>query len=740
MRLPSRPLGRCFALLLALAAVTPVHAGPIEDGLHRSLAGLDAVPLSTGVLLDRVVDLADIARFDGSAAAPASDLATWRQAYDELRRAASASAPNVPSLEALTADGRAAASRGVVPLALIDRGFERIRADAIARGALVARNGRLVPGSGSVLEQRRVTALAPLVGHTYRGAEVAFALDPARVFADAVPARVELDPGDGAGYRAAGLGERVVAHYATTGAKTIRIRFVATDGSAREAASTFDVRALATPTPDDTLHITASVPYQGVAGTGDAYVDLAPGHSAIVNPAVVIEGFDIDNTMNWDELYALLNEQNLLENLRAAGFDIVVLNFTDATDYLQRNSMVVAALIQQVEAQIAPNATIALAGASMGALCSRYALAYLEGHGGHRVRTWISFDGPHAGADIPLGLQYWIQFFSGQSSDAATFLGELNRPAARQMLVYHLTSPPTSTPAADPLRATFLADLASVGNWPASTRRVAIANGSGTGVNQGFLPGDQVIRYEYSNFLVTIKGDVWALANQTSKTIFDGRIQILFSNSTQTVAVGGAIPYDGAPGGWRGSMAELAASQAPYGTIVALYPNHCFIPTVSALALATTDPFYDIAGDPNLLGHSPFDALYVPAGDNQEHVDVTPENAQWVTTEVEREFVDVGPTAAALAAPTLSPAAPNPSAGGTRLAFTLPSAMPVTIGVYDLDGRAVRALAAGAFPAGRHEIAWDGRDERGRRARAGVYFVRMRAGSALRSVRLARIE
>ena len=68
----------------------------------------------------------------------------------------------------------------------------------------------------------------------------------------------------------------------------------------------------------------------------------------------------------------------------------------------------------------------------MGGLCSRYALAYMESHGiPHRVRTWISFDAPQAGADIPLGLQYWIRFFAGQSADAAAFLQVLGRPAAR---------------------------------------------------------------------------------------------------------------------------------------------------------------------------------------------------------------------------------------------------------------------------------------------------------------------
>jgi hypothetical protein len=43
--------------------------------------------------------------------------------------------------------------------------------------------------------------------------------------------------------------------------------------------------------------------------TGRAFVYLSDQHTQLARPAVVLEGFDIDNTMNWDRLYALLNQQ-----------------------------------------------------------------------------------------------------------------------------------------------------------------------------------------------------------------------------------------------------------------------------------------------------------------------------------------------------------------------------------------------------------------------------------------------
>ncbi|MFN8586583.1 MAG: FG-GAP-like repeat-containing protein [Candidatus Eisenbacteria bacterium] len=99
--------------------------------------------------------------------------------------------------------------------------------------------------------------------------------------------------------------------------------------------------------------------------------------------------------------------------------------------------------------------------------------------------------------------------------------------------------------------------------------------------------------------------------------------------------------------------------------------------------------------------------------------------------------VDTGPAAGGLA---LASPAPNPSRGPVALAFTLPSATPVRVEIFDAAGRRVRSLAEGPRAAGRHVLKWDGRDAQGRRAAPGLYLVRMtsRSGGATRT--LVRLE
>ncbi|MBI5709922.1 MAG: T9SS type A sorting domain-containing protein [Candidatus Eisenbacteria bacterium] len=84
---------------------------------------------------------------------------------------------------------------------------------------------------------------------------------------------------------------------------------------------------------------------------------------------------------------------------------------------------------------------------------------------------------------------------------------------------------------------------------------------------------------------------------------------------------------------------------------------------------------------------------------------------------------------------------PNPSAGVTHVWFTLPEPREAEATVFDLSGREVRALfPASPLPAGTHTLAWDGRAASGAPAAAGVYFLRVRAGSEARVRRIVRLE
>ena len=85
---------------------------------------------------------------------------------------------------------------------------------------------------------------------------------------------------------------------------------------------------------------------------------------------------------------------------------------------------------------------------------------------------------------------------------------------------------------------------------------------------------------------------------------------------------------------------------------------------------------------------------------------------------------------------TLSPAEPNPSAGWSRIAFSLPEAHEVSLSVYDLNGRRVTELAKGRYAAGDHALEWNGLDARGHRVPSGAYLYRLTTGGVTQTRKL----
>ncbi|MBK7703051.1 MAG: VCBS repeat-containing protein [bacterium] len=84
---------------------------------------------------------------------------------------------------------------------------------------------------------------------------------------------------------------------------------------------------------------------------------------------------------------------------------------------------------------------------------------------------------------------------------------------------------------------------------------------------------------------------------------------------------------------------------------------------------------------------------------------------------------------------------PNPFNPATTLRYELPRTGRVELRVYDVAGRLVRTLRAGAVEAaGRREAVWDGRDDAGRAAAAGAYVVRLSANGETLGRRLLLVK
>lgn len=71
---------------------------------------------------------------------------------------------------------------------------------------------------------------------------------------------------------------------------------------------------------------------------------------------------------------------------------------------------------------------------------------------------------------------------------------------------------------------------------------------------------------------------------------------------------------------------------------------------------------------------------------------------------------------------------PNPFNPSTTITFLLPQNGLVKVTIYDVNGRQVRILSEKSYPAGSHELRWDGLTDSAQTAAAGAYFYKVRCG------------
>lgn len=84
----------------------------------------------------------------------------------------------------------------------------------------------------------------------------------------------------------------------------------------------------------------------------------------------------------------------------------------------------------------------------------------------------------------------------------------------------------------------------------------------------------------------------------------------------------------------------------------------------------------------------------------------------------------------------LAPNSPNPFSEGTSFRFRLGEPGHASLMIIDAQGRFVRHIAEGHFPAGYSTLNWDGRDAHGQRVATGVYFARLEAAEGPRMRRI----
>ncbi len=210
------------------------------------------------------------------------------------------------------------------------------------------------------------------------------------------------------------------------------------------------------------------------------------------------------------------NGDNYLDRLRDEGYDVIILMYDNGQDYIENNASLLIELIEWVNKQKmgAPHPSYfenIVSGYSAGAVSTRYALAKMEsnyklglGPDPH-TRMWVSIEGEHQASNVPLGLQFLLDYQRDASFRMPSMYylnpGEVtvdiingvaaglawsfcNNPTAYQLTKYSLLNPNGPTPARNALATEFANIPGNTSNgYPEFCRRVGVSMGSGSGVS-----------------------------------------------------------------------------------------------------------------------------------------------------------------------------------------------------------------------------------------------------------------
>jgi hypothetical protein len=624
----------------------------------------------------------------------------FMQVYHEMQRADFLE--RLPKLEILEKEAQRGIAKKYVPLSVLISEFESIKPEIRTNNQLQLNSNdqyEIIDNSIDYFDKYTIGIISPLV-NKFKGTKVSFVLGSDFIFntTQNSVSKIEIDFNNEQGWKRVIENTTIEINYNSVGNKTIDFKITLSNGDVFRQSSTITIeerailldrntnisqRLPSTITP--LTSITSSLTYQGVsetaahAGVGEFQIYYDHEAGLLDKPIIILDGFDPADGRDVPSIYSLLNYgspvQNLGESVRNQGYDVVVLNFPIYTrpdgitnvdggvDYIQRNARVLIELINYINANKVGDQELVIIGPSMGGLISRMALRYMEMNGmDAQTRLWLSFDSPHLGANVPIGMQHMFNYLAYDSAISdltvrAIVDSMLKSPAARQMLLDHFEGHLLSgnitdfdqtsarlLPTGHPThRNVFQNELNTIG-FPQKTRNIAISNGAGNGSMTG-TPGMTVLN---GLDVPDSSGFTRALLDLNFTPVANGNSRVsrvrkqawtffwltIGTGQTNARSFSYTAGLDSAPGG-KFDIAGLAASAGSNPTLTRFLnamtiKQFDFIPVQSSLAITNTQNWYS---NVTVSSNSIFDAYSVPTS-NEFHVTLTPSNVVFAFDEI----------------------------------------------------------------------------------------------------------
>jgi hypothetical protein len=369
----------------------------------------------------------------------------------------------------------------------------------------------------------------------------------------------QIDASDGQGFQSISATSSYTAQYADGGRKQVTLKmtyqqldyFMYTTIEVVDSSNSLKLTVGGGSTqynltePDETIFLTSTKSFQGPDETSasrnsvELNIFYACDDHKLRKPIIFVGGYEnkrlsenLDN--DWKSglmkrirkdfsatipVVTLIDgKSNMEETLKASGYDLIYVDWANGAfpgvplqqlpgipngdDYIQRNAYAIETALTWINDQKKQSGSEhqnILIGGSMGGLVCKYALLDMKNNGpSHDCHTFITYDSPLNGANVPLGSQAAFRYFEYIAHDvlelpviggvgsilpekAAAAFGSPDRPAFRQMVIQRFWKSGNGyVMGRSPEYTALMAEIAAMGTL--DMEHIAVTNGSNPNV------------------------------------------------------------------------------------------------------------------------------------------------------------------------------------------------------------------------------------------------------------------
>lgn len=425
----------CFFMVSTLFGQRVSQNNEMRKSLDFMFEHLERNSVPKGLLRDYAVEYEDLDLFSGEVPLEDDNVGTIIRFGNLLKTISSSAVKEDPikSFESSIQNYKKQKKTGELTLGIMLYEYARIKANALTDGLIRYENGQVYNTNKDESPYQLEYAFAgSCLESPIQQSNVTFTLPSSFLLTNCDIKEIEID--FGAGFRSINPDKPVNASL-NKGINKLVIRTTLQNGQILSAHTIVQVEDL-TSHPQTraiinndslTAHYSTIIQgqnYGGITTSAEVTISYAPGNYSLRKPLIIVEGFDprVDAETpkgSWS-FNRTKFESNIIDLNRKYGYDIVYVDWVNSQEYIQANSYTLKSVIEWVNSRKSGNETNVIVGHSMGGIIARYALKTMENQGiRHQVSTYVSYDAPHLGAHVPLGVLYAfhgiLSFLDGHS-------------------------------------------------------------------------------------------------------------------------------------------------------------------------------------------------------------------------------------------------------------------------------------------------------------------------------------